>query len=301
MSLPKILVIQETIRDLLHRCAYRSPKSETDHALRRELAEEVAKWDTDLPPAAIGKLVHASCSVVETMYGHTPAAHRGYIGLYTACIIYADDVGEQDPDALKLFTQRFARSEPQPNAVFECLAGLLRQAYDLWPQFGADCIISGTLDAISANYIECTTHEMRAKPLATCYPTYLRQRASFGPAFTSFMFPNTWRATPESYIQILPDIESWTLGVNDILSFYKEELAGEDNNYIHLRAAAEQVPTDKVLRNLVEEVSNTTLRVGKVVADDAELSKMWSRYMLCSLEFHLKTRRYRLDELGFTA
>ncbi len=149
-------------------------------------------------------MVDASCSVVETMYGHTPAAHRRYIGLYSACIIYADDVGEQDPNALRQFTQRFVRAEPQPNAVFECLAGLLRQAYELWPQFGADCIISGTLDALSANYIECTTHGMRAKPLATCYPTYLRQRASFGPAYTNFMFPNSWRETPESYIQILP-------------------------------------------------------------------------------------------------
>lgn len=66
---------------------------------------------------------------------------------------------------------------------------------------------------------------------------------------------------------------------NNSLSFYKEELAGEDNNYIHLRAAAEQVSTDKVLRRLVEEVSDITLRVGKVVADDVELSKIWMRYM----------------------
>lgn len=63
------------------------------------------------------------------------------------------------------------------------------------------------------------------------------------------------------------------------LSFYKEELAGETNNYIHLRAAAEQTSTDAVLRRLVEEVTDTARRVVKIAADDEELSRIWDRYM----------------------
>lgn len=196
--------MQEVIRDLLDRCAYRSPQSATDHELRRGLAEEVAKWGTDVAPAFLTKAADAACNYVETVYGHTPATHRRYIALYTVCMLYADDLGEQDPGAVMQFTQRFVRAEPQPNAVFECLAGVLRRAHELWPQFGADSIITGTLDALAANHVECTTKDMVVKPLAMRYPTYLRLRAGIGAPFTHFVFPNSWRETPESYVQILP-------------------------------------------------------------------------------------------------
>lgn len=70
-----------------------------------------------------------------------------------------------------------------------------------------------------------------------------------------------------------------TQSIYPSLSFYKEELAGETNNYIHLRATAEQTSVDAVLRDLVEEVTDTAVRVGKVAADDEELSKLWDKYM----------------------
>ncbi|KAH9846346.1 terpenoid synthase [Lenzites betulinus] len=294
-------VMQDAIRDLLERCAYRSPKSATDPELRRDLAAEVAKWDANLPPAFLAKSVAAGCIYVETAYGHTPRAHRHYIALYIVCMLYADDLGEQDSAAVVAFTRRFVGGERQPNAVFECLAGLLRRAYTLWPQFGADSIITGTLNALAANHIESSTRGMAVRPLATRYPTYLRLLAGIATPFTHFVFPNTWRETPESYVQILPEIDHWTLGVNDILSFYKEELAGETNNYIHLRADAEQTSVDDVLRRLVDEVADTALRVNKITEDDPELAAIWTRYTQCYIEFHLKTPRYRLTELGFSA
>ncbi|KAI0352668.1 terpenoid synthase [Trametes cingulata] len=291
--------ITEAIRELLRRCTYASPKSATDPDLRRALTEHVGGWNVTLSPKLRDRIVNASCNYVETVYGHTPSEHRRYIALYSACMLYADELGEQDPGAVMEFTRRFVRGEKQPNDVFECLADVLKRAHELWPQFGADCIITGTLDALAANHIECTTRAMEVKPFATRYPTYLRLRAGITAPFTHFVFPNCWRDTPESYIQILPEIDHWTLGAN--LSFYKEELAGETNNYIHLRAAAEQTSVDIVLRKLVEEVSDTALRVNMVAADDPELLEIWSRYMQCYLEFHLKTPRYRLAELGFSA
>ncbi|OJT10384.1 hypothetical protein TRAPUB_13076 [Trametes pubescens] len=259
--------MQEVICDLLNRSEYRSPKSATDYELRRALAEEVAEWKTHVALAFLTKSVDASCNYVETVYGHTPAAHKHYIALYTVCMLYADDLGDHDPGAVMQFTRRFVRAEPQPHAVFECLADLLRRAHELWPQFGADCVITGTLDALAANHVECMTRGMSVKPHATRYPAYLRLRAGIGAPFTHFVFPNCWRETPESYVQILP------------LSFYKEELAGETNNYIHLRAAAEQTSTDTILRKLVEEVTDTARRVVKIAADDEELSRIWNRYM----------------------
>lgn len=70
---------------------------------------------------------------------------------------------------------------------------------------------------------------------------------------------------------------------------------GETNNYIHLRAATEQTSVDAVLRHLVEEVTDTAVRVCKVVADDEELSNLWDKYMQVRLPLLHAARGARAD------
>ncbi|KAI0670956.1 terpenoid synthase [Trametes maxima] len=293
-------VLQDTISEFLRRCDYTPTKTTHNNDLRCWLTEQVASWSVAVSPKFLNKTIDAGCTYVESVFGHVPVENRRYIALYTACMLYADDLGEDDPGAVLDFTRRFVRREHQPNAVFECLAGLLRSTYDVWPQFGADSIVTGTLDALAANHIECVMRTVPVKPFAERYPYYLRQRAGIGAPFTHFMFANDWRQTPESYIQIVPEIDHWSLGANDILSFYKEELAGEMHNYVHIRSAADQTSPEAVLRKLVEEVSDTARRVDMIVADDPELANIWTPYKKAYIEFHLRTPRYRLTELGFS-
>ncbi|KAI0643149.1 terpenoid synthase [Trametes meyenii] len=291
-------VLQDTISEFLRSCDYTPPRTTHNNDLRRWLTEQVASWSVAVSPKFLSKTIDAGCTYVEAVFGHVPVENRRYIALYTACMLYADDLGEEDPGAVLHFTRRFVRGETQPNAVFECLAGLLRRAYDVWPQFGADSIVTGTLDALAANHIECVMRTVPVKPFASRYPYYLRQRAGIGAPFTHFMFANDWRQTPESYIQVVPEIDHWSLGAN--LSFYKEELAGETHNYVHIRCAADQTSPETVLRKLVEEVSDTARRVDMIVADDPELANIWTPYKKAYIEFHLRTPRYRLAELGFS-
>ncbi len=70
-----------------------------------------------------------------------------------------------------------------------------------------------------------------------------------------------------------------TLTPGHSLSFYKEELAGETSNYVHLRAAAEQVSPWEVLRDLTEEVLDTARRIDKIISKDTELRVLWNRYL----------------------
>ncbi|OSD07404.1 terpenoid synthase [Trametes coccinea BRFM310] len=294
--------VQDCVTSFLGACTYTSPRSAPSQELRQWLSQQMSVWEINLSPKFLEKALNASCNYVETVYAHLPSPdHRRYVALYTACMFYAEDIGENDPDSVMEFTRRFIRGESQPDTVFDCLAKVLKRAYDFWPPFGADSIITGTLDALSANYIECTTQYLTVKPEATRYPNYLRLRAGIGAPYTHFLFAKSWRHSPESYLQILPEIDHWTLGANDILSFYKEELAGERTNYIHLRMAAEQTSAENVLRELVSEVSDTARRMKLVLSDDPELLELWNKYMQCYLEFHLKTPRYRLGELGFQA
>ena len=196
--------VKALIRDFLYRSDYKSPRNLCDPELRSKLTEELSTWPSDITPALVAKILDCTCAFAETTYGHTTHEHRYFIALYTACLMYVDDLGERDLDAVKQFTGRFAKGERQPNSILQRLAELLGRAHELWTQFGADAIIAGTFDAVTAMYIEFTTHGMAVKPSATRFPYYLRTRAGLGPPYIHFIFMKDWRATPESYLQALP-------------------------------------------------------------------------------------------------
>lgn len=63
------------------------------------------------------------------------------------------------------------------------------------------------------------------------------------------------------------------------LSFYKEQLAGETKNYVHMRASADQITPVNVLRKLCEEVLECDRIALALAGSDKELANMWSRYV----------------------
>ena len=66
------------------------------------------------------------------------------------------------------------------------------------------------------------------------------------------------------------------------LSFYKEELAGETKNYIHMRATAEQITPASALRALANEVLDCTHTVKMLAEDDTEFISLWELYVQVS-------------------
>lgn len=154
----------------------------------------------------ISKMVETSCSLTETTYSYISPEHRRYVALYTACMLYGEDIGGQDPEAVSQFARRLLRGDPQAHPIFDRLANLLKTAHAYWTNVGADAIVTGTIDALSATSIEFATTEMPIVASATRYPYYLRTRAGGGPQYTHFMFMRRWRETAETYLQILPSV-----------------------------------------------------------------------------------------------
>ena len=200
--------LRRDLKDIVHnfilRSNYRSPNNPRDAALREKLASEIAPWSALIDPQMLGKMVETSCSYAETAYSHVSFEHRYYIALYTACMLYGEDVGERDPSAVAQFARRLVSGRRQLSPIFDRLAELLQDAYSYWTDVGADAIISSTLDALTATFVEFTTSEMEISPSAIRYPWYLRTRAGGGPQYTHFMFMRSWRETPDSYLQLLP-------------------------------------------------------------------------------------------------
>ena len=88
--------------------------------------------------------------------------------------------------------------------------------------------------------------------------------------------------------------------VNDILSFYKEELAGEDDNYVHMRAGLSGNGTIATLEEICEETLTEISNITATLSHDPEAAEVFDCYIRDYLRFHFSTTRYKLEELMTT-
>ncbi|KAJ7618164.1 terpenoid synthase [Mycena polygramma] len=160
-------------------------------------------------------------------------------------------------------------------------------------------------------------------------PRYLRLKNGASEFYAAMVFKATRdQNLPFSkYIKAAPDAVFISDVMNDILSFHKEELAGETYNFIHLRTralssagnrgsgAAGEWITDDTFRLVCNEVLEATRRVdrvlrleecerkmrGEVVPGvdelDVEIAKQWRGWRDGYISWHLECRRYKLDFL----
>lgn len=196
--------IKTTIQYFLQQCDYEYPSTPKDTKLRERMALEIAAWSVDLPGTFVDQVHETSCHFIETAYAHTTLEHRFFVARYCAYFVYADDLGGRCLDALIAFPRRFANGEQQLDPVLDRLAEMTRGAHELWTDVGASAIIAGTLDALTAFYIEYTTCGLVVKPEAVRYPDYVRLKSGIDPPFVACMFMRGWRDTAESYVQMLP-------------------------------------------------------------------------------------------------
>ncbi len=85
---------------------------------------------------------------------------------------------------------------------------------------------------------------------------------------------------------------------NDVLSFYKEECAGETNNLISLLADTRGEPKRKVLRSVVEQCIQAHKNTLCILSRHEGVRRAYEEFVKGYLAFHLGAERYRLSELN---
>ena len=92
------------------------------------------------------------------------------------------------------------------------------------------------------------------------------------------------------------DIHNLIISLSDVLSFYKEELAGERDNYVHDRALVTDKSISMVLTELVNELVESIERARSILKGEKE-KEAWERLLAGYVAYHYTTPRYRLAEL----
>ncbi|KAF9059252.1 terpenoid synthase [Rhodocollybia butyracea] len=208
---------------------------------------------------------------VEKLFPFVDSEMKGITGKFTAIAIYLDDSLENDAvyNEIGSFAHHLFTGKAQPSATLELYHECIKQMSYLyegdpvqqaaavlpWINFIDGCLLEKRLVTVDTK-LRASPYDMgyqhlveqrghgknhparETSPGATMrFPLYIRHRTGIAEAYVAAMFKSTReQALPLSrYIAAFPDITFYVLVINDLLSFHKEELAGETVNMMQLQ------------------------------------------------------------------
>lgn len=243
----------------------------------------------------VERWVPVSCHAAHLMYPYRSKSSRTLLAMINTVALYADDTLANSPEPLLNFHLNLVLHRPQSDPVIEWFN--TEQLPKLWEEF--EPVVAGLIaDSfhafINGTLIETATKTMKFNPTAPFFSDYVRLKSGIPEVYSFFVFQ---LAGLQTYIQAIPDVIVFINFGNDILSFYKEQLAGEDNNFVHMRAKSSGRSLADTLEELVEESLVVKERVEKTLEPFPEHLTSWRQFVKGYIDFHSVSSRYRLRQL----
>ncbi|EKM53563.1 uncharacterized protein PHACADRAFT_211240 [Phanerochaete carnosa HHB-10118-sp] len=262
-SLPDLC--RKTITEFLHRTGIPLPEFDSSafgDEIDRLAHAEVQTWNLGgVSPNRFEHCLTTGIDIAKTAYRHTPVETQVHIALWTALCVCIDDLDagvegfDTGVDALAKFAERFHVGREQLHPLLDLLA---------------DNIPRG-------------------------YPLYKRARNGLGEGYSYCIWNKTHFPDVSSYIQSMPEAIAISVLVNDLCSFYKEELVDEKNNSIHDRACVTSKDIEATLMATLEGAVDAVNRGREILQGEKE-RQAWESHVVVYVVFHFMTPRYRLEE-----
>ncbi|KAJ6569352.1 isoprenoid synthase domain-containing protein [Mycena capillaripes] len=270
-------------------------------ALEEAVDQEVRSWNVDDGHNGVlfAKISKKAVTLIQFWYSHLPFDAKLAFSLYAWFFFYIDDgAGKSSHED---YQRRLLLGRPQEDAALEHYQEVLGKLYDYWDPVCANAMACAALEFVSGTVLENAPQvsAMDVRPTAAGWPKYLRAKSGLGPAAACAVFPKKTHPDITAYIQVLPDIDDFSCLANDILSFYKEELAGENTNYVHVRSKTTLKHPKRVLVEMVQECADLHNRITATLEKQPEALAAWEAFENGFIAFHLSMGRYKLSELGF--
>ncbi|SCO06162.1 uncharacterized protein FFMR_12954 [Fusarium fujikuroi] len=136
-----------------------------------------------------------------------------------------------------MFHERFCADEKQSIPLLQTSADLMKLTFKYWDPLIANFIVTASLNFLNSNALEARDefHTIELTKADRSWAWFLREKDGVGEVYAWFTFPKALFPDISLFLEVVPDLCIWIGLTNDVLSFYKEELAGETHNYIHNR------------------------------------------------------------------
>ncbi|EDR03562.1 uncharacterized protein LACBIDRAFT_331339 [Laccaria bicolor S238N-H82] len=292
--------IKNAVTNLLAECNLPFPVTPYNHefhnaccqvARSKGYAMETYPGARSLHPFMPGGVVMAT-----TAYAHLDnKSTQIFIALYTAFLIYLDDVFQHDIELVYCFNERFILCQPQDDPVLDGFASLLREFPQHFGRVVSNIMTTSTLNLVTALLLEHETQNMKSSLDAHNYPTFSRVMSGASETYALFAFPP--QIPMPFYIQALPEDMMFINNVNDVLSFYKEDSAGETVNRVSNLARCHGVSKMEVIHRLSQDAATCHSQVLRILSPHRDAHTAYANFSQGYIGFHASLARYRLNEL----
>ncbi|KAK0446785.1 hypothetical protein EV421DRAFT_1901624 [Armillaria borealis] len=214
---------------------------------------------------------------------------RIYMILYLASFFYLDDKfapgyqSNAESMAQELFSSMMGRVTPN-DPMQKLYSFLLTEAPNCFPNSPtSNIIVTGSLNFITSAILDYRTQGMKANTCVGQKVHKIRQGL-------------VWLQRGHGIIHI-PIFHSGS--ANDVLSFYKEESAGEEMNQVSLLASCSKCPKIEAVKQLVDITVGAHRNILDILCPDKAALDAYLSFSDGYLRAHVGISRYRLEELGF--
>lgn len=249
-------------------------------------------------------LVPTCCMYASLAHSSAPMDLKVFIASYMTLAAGIDD-SFLDASQILSFTLNFAHGKnTHGHPHLDCLMRLLTiEAPRFFGPLAVNFITSSTIDAINGFLLESKF----STGFSTSIPgfaAWMRHKGGYGEVLTFFIFPD--REFPEDewlgkYIQTLPITRDVICYINDILSFYKEQVLKKESCFIENLAQEKGCGIIAALRETCVTTAELRKRVRERFAvEDEKLSSAFDSYIEGYVKWHFSVKRYRLDDIGLS-
>ncbi|GBE82195.1 predicted protein [Sparassis crispa] len=290
-----LAVSQQVIRDFLDRMNVTIPPYLPDLEVMSRVYKVLQTWDFG---DAIRPHVITALTITITAYNHlTDIEAKVQIALFTAITTALDvPVIMNSVSWRDLHTLFLPCSAENRSGLVRELRGILVKMWDHYPPCSASAIFSSVLKFISATIFENETKAIALSSDGAPFIEYRRAKGGLPEAYAYFIWEKAKFPDIKVYVQAIPHAMRYINYVNDILSFYKEELEGETGNYIGDRGLVEGKSALEVLREVIDETVGAAERVRRILGE-GEARDAWENFVRGYTSFHISSPRYRLQEV----
>ncbi|KAJ8461931.1 hypothetical protein ONZ45_g18116 [Pleurotus djamor] len=289
------------INDLLERCAIVPSMTSIPDAFVEQCLDNAAAHGCPLDDSTPGVPSFqpwntAGAYMAYTAYGHLESLEtKKYTALYTSLFLYCDDVYKDDPALVNDFSHNFITRHAQRTSILQAFDTLLQETSDHFDAIQTHLIVSGALNVLISISLEHKLERAAISPYAEDLPDFMRELSGIAYTYAVFSFPRFMRI--DVYLQAIPAMRHYINFMNDVLSFYKEELVGEDSNYVSILAKCRDVPKLQVLEDLSSSVFKSHSNVAEILSGCPEALQAWKSFAEGYVNFHVSITRYRLGEV----
>ncbi|EMD36581.1 hypothetical protein CERSUDRAFT_95867 [Gelatoporia subvermispora B] len=288
-------VARIAIRECFEKLHIVIPSYPSDQELERRVYAAVQTWEGH---ALALRYVPTAIAFTTTAYAHlTNIDLKVQLALFIVLATALDEPEILDSLPSRDFHARFCASAACADEdMLGQLARCVGKMPEYYPRYGAASIAAAALQFVNVSILENESHDVRLHTHGRSFVEYRRVRSSIAEAYAHFVWEKSRFPDVNVYIQAIPDAILFIGYLNDILSFYKEELEGEVGNYVNDRALVSGKTSLETLREILDEAAAASDRIRSILGD-GETRDAWDAFVTGGIAFHIIDQRYRLQEV----